>query len=314
MLRKQRLLLFAIPYTLSTLSPAAFCQQVATSAIQPSASFSKASHGYGFLRSRATSSISQSVTRPAVVKSPAPACSAPDPQISTPVEYRAYIPYDNVSGSNSFSCGASTMSAFALYYGDNPQNGANITYRASVYTVVSPFDIGTPGTLSNTVNDTGITYQFNSSPPYASPISPPYLSAGDYDGVLNDCRYENGQDQAQFGSGSNFSGVSDNITSDTVDAVTFNGEVSNPLASSQLTIGWNLTTTISDLDASTINAQVTGNVTCFPASEILVNGQIEASFIPTSNSTMYIAQCLVGPDNTPLSGPAAAPGGVNLSN
>lgn len=55
-----------------------------------------------------------------------------------------------------------------------------------------------------------------------------------------------------------------------------------------------------------------GGVTCFPAHEVLVDGQTVAYWFPVSSSVSYVVACLGGPSVYSLTGPATITGGLSV--
>jgi hypothetical protein len=229
---------------------------------------------------------------------PTPECSQPPSNPEMPVEYRAYIPVDHESAPPSIGCAAIGQTS-AVYEGDLPY-GYSVppTYRVSVYSVVEPGNSLEP--FYGAAADTGITFQFAPQ----TPVNGSYLSTPDYDGIFNDCYVENEEGRAQFG-GSNWWSIGDTVPSNRETTVTYNGAVADPLIPSfpPFTVGFDVSTSIyHSPNAQYVNVTVSGDVTCYPAHEVLVAGHQMALVLPTSNSPGYIAACLIGPDDTPLVG------------
>jgi hypothetical protein len=181
------------------------------------------------------------------------------------------------------------------------------------------YSLVTPGSgLNYGLSNTGITYQFD----FPSPINENnpgvpaggYLTPPDFDGIFDDCERENEEGQAMFGISPNTEATTAVSFANTT-TVYYNGVVANPLALQALKIGWSVgTTTTVDPNAGTVNVQVNGSVTCFPAHEVLFDGFPVASYIPPTSNSAFIAACLAGPD-VPLllNGVATAPGGVTYA-
>ncbi len=259
---------------------------------------------YGLLRSR--SAAGNAVTRLEV----APECGAPPPVTTFPVEYRALIPYDNVTGNASGFCYLIYGDITGTYAGDIPHGTSAeypTSYRASLYDLV---DVGAGGG-PDTIPDTGITTAFE--PP--SPVNGSYLTPPDWDGTLADCIRETGQNQAHFGVSPNWYTTGLLTYSSASASIDMSGEVSNPLSFSALTIGWGVSTTLANDTANrTLNITVSGAVTCFPESIVLVDGQQVAAYVPPTENYFYVGYCLATPATSPLTGPATnLPGGYNLS-
>jgi hypothetical protein len=219
------------------------------------------------------------------------------------IEYRAYIPYDNVQGNPSAYCATVHLQTYAVYAGDQRHDSDTTTYRTSIYSIMEPGI----GTAYDQVPDTGITYQF--SPP--SPVNGSYLTTADFDSKPGTCYKYNAEAQAKFGSEGSET-ITPAVVNSTTSSFTYNGKIENPLGTPLLYIGWNVKTTI-EKESGYGNVKVSGDVTCFPAHYIMVDGINVASYTPTTNTKTYIAGCLLGPDSTPLSGPATSSNGYNIS-
>jgi hypothetical protein len=227
------------------------------------------------------------------------------------LEYRAYIPFDNVTASPSPACITNAGQTTAVYLGDSPDsvnsNSVPVTYRTSIFGIVTP---NSPTALSLVTPTTGITYQF--APP--SPIDPPFITSGDYVvPQLGTCYRLNAEGQAVFGIDNNEQTPSASAPSTNSVLVNYQGRVGNPLAAAALTIGWNVNTlVVENTSYSSVNVQVSGTVTCFPAHEIIFQGQQIAYYFPPYSNPAYIAGCLAAPPVANLSGPATLPGGLNV--